>query len=223
MARRLLPLLAGLALACPAADLPAVAPTASAIEAAEAPTPVIVETPAALTDPAADDDDDGIAARDDDCPSEPECVNGIADADGCPDRVPEEVAALEGTIEGLEFEHRTKATLALDSLPLLESVAAVLVAYPELELEIQAHEDTVTADQHRYMSARPTQRQAEAVAKFLIQQGVAAERIQARGYGEDRPIDTNKTEEGRRHNRRVDLVFTAPAWRDDPNCGQSPL
>ena len=51
-----------------------------------------------------------------------------------------------------------------------------------------------------------SQRRAEAVRQYLIDKGVAANRLFARGYGETRPVGDNATEEGRYKNRRVELV-----------------
>jgi OOP family OmpA-OmpF porin len=53
-----------------------------------------------------------------------------------------------------------------------------------------------------------SQQRAEAVRDFLIKNGIDAERIEARGYGEAAPVASNDTEAGRQQNRRVEIVFT---------------
>ena len=50
-----------------------------------------------------------------------------------------------------------------------------------------------------------SEQRAKAVYDYLIERGVAPERIQAEGRGESQPIDTNDTEEGRQNNRRVEI------------------
>jgi outer membrane protein OmpA-like peptidoglycan-associated protein len=53
---------------------------------------------------------------------------------------------------------------------------------------------------------RLSQARAESVQTFLIQNGVSTDRLQARGYGPDNPIDSNNTRDGRARNRRVELT-----------------
>jgi len=51
-----------------------------------------------------------------------------------------------------------------------------------------------------------SQRRADAVRDFLIENGIRAERITARGYGEEKAVESNATAEGRRENRRVEVI-----------------
>ena len=91
-------------------------------------------------------------------------------------------------------------------LPGLESVlqeaATTLNRYPDLRVEVAGHSDSAgDAATNEGLSAR----RAKTVRNFLIQYGVAEDRLTFRGYGESQPIADNSTEEGRAMNRRVEL------------------
>jgi outer membrane protein OmpA-like peptidoglycan-associated protein/tetratricopeptide (TPR) repeat protein len=86
----------------------------------------------------------------------------------------------------------------------LLEVVRLLQAHPKWKVEVQGHTDSVgTAMYNQQLSHR----RAEAVRQFLLQRGIKAERIQARGYGSSRPIAPNTTEEGRALNRRTEILF----------------
>jgi OOP family OmpA-OmpF porin len=90
----------------------------------------------------------------------------------------------------------------------LKLVSDKLKAFPKATTVIEGHTDNVgSAASNLSLS----QRRADAVRKYLIEKnGVAPNRITAKGYGLKKPIETNKTEDGRRNNRRVEAVFTCP-------------
>jgi outer membrane protein OmpA-like peptidoglycan-associated protein len=97
-----------------------------------------------------------------------------------------------------------KAKILRESFEILDKVAATMKEHPELTLvEIQGH--TAKANQPD-RTRRLSQERAEAVRKYLVKKGVEAERLVAKGYGEDKPVADNETEEGRVQNRRVDFV-----------------
>jgi outer membrane protein OmpA-like peptidoglycan-associated protein len=90
------------------------------------------------------------------------------------------------------------------SFGLLDDVARVLNAHPEISIVIEGHtDDTGNAQRNREVS----QARAEAVRDYLIKKGVAPRRLQAKGYGPDRPIAPNATAPGRAKNRRVEFRF----------------
>jgi OOP family OmpA-OmpF porin len=90
----------------------------------------------------------------------------------------------------------------LTSLPLLDDAASVLVEYPSIELEVQGHTDSDGDNEHNLdLSAR----RAKAVVEYIVSQGVAPERLSWVGYGEDRPLYPNNTEEEKEANRRVEF------------------
>ena len=150
--------------------------------------------------PEEDNDKDGIADEDDSCPLEPETQDGIADEDGCPDHIRVE-GALITTFEPVQFKTDSDEILP-ESHAMLREVANVMKANPGMEIHVAGHSDsTGEADHNRELSDR----RAQSVRKFIIAQGVDEDRLDAKGYGEDQPVASNDTEEGRRKNRRVEF------------------
>ena len=96
-----------------------------------------------------------------------------------------------------------QATLRQESQPVLKEITTLLSENPTLRLEVQGHTDaTGSAVHNRDLSGR----RAKAVVSALTMAGIAADRLVARGYGADKPVADNATEEGRQKNRRVELV-----------------
>ncbi|MCQ2342646.1 MAG: OmpA family protein [Paludibacteraceae bacterium] len=73
---------------------------------------------------------------------------------------------------------------------------------PDIRIKIMGHTDSVGKDA---ANQKLSEGRANAVRDELIQRGIAADRLEAEGYGESRPIDTNDTDEGRQNNRRVEI------------------
>jgi outer membrane protein OmpA-like peptidoglycan-associated protein len=91
------------------------------------------------------------------------------------------------------------------SFPILNTVAQVMRDFPDINVEVQGHTDDRGSDS---FNMRLSGERAEAVRQYLVQQGIAQNRLTARGYGETMPIDTNRTNAGRARNRRVEFVRT---------------
>ncbi len=155
--------------------------------------------------PELDNDRDGVADASDTCPLEAETINGVKDEDGCADKGASQVR-LEGkriAILGKVHFATGKDVILPKSFKLLEQVASVLRANPQLELvRVEGHTDDQGKDA---MNLDLSQRRANNVRAFLINKGIAAERLEAVGYGETRPVDTNQTASGRENNRRVEF------------------
>jgi outer membrane protein OmpA-like peptidoglycan-associated protein len=84
----------------------------------------------------------------------------------------------------------------------LTQVADVLLRYPDTQIMVMGHTDSVGNDQS---NQRLSEARAKSVADFLIFEGVAPARINWIGYGETMPLASNSTEAGRQRNRRVEL------------------
>jgi outer membrane protein OmpA-like peptidoglycan-associated protein len=96
-----------------------------------------------------------------------------------------------------------KAVIKAESDPLLDQVAAMLKANTDLKLSVEGHTDsTGDAKANKTLS----EQRAKAVVDALVKKGIAAARLSSVGYGAEKPVADNRTEEGRAKNRRVELV-----------------
>jgi outer membrane protein OmpA-like peptidoglycan-associated protein len=98
-----------------------------------------------------------------------------------------------------------RATLRPGAREKLAKVAGILLVYPDLQLEVEGHTDSVGTDDY---NDRLSTLRAESVRDFLVREGISADSIMARGVGESRPVVSNDTAEGRQQNRRVELVVS---------------
>lgn len=138
----------------------------------------------------------------------------------CADRTPEPVAEPEPMPEPepepapvTEFEPVTldsEVTFAFDSEEIrpgahqtLDQVATTLRENPNLRVRIEGHTDSVGSAQY---NEGLSQRRADSVRDFLASRGIAENRMTTRGFGEERPVATNETDEGRAQNRRVEIL-----------------
>ena len=151
--------------------------------------------------PLRDSDGDGILDGDDQCPSEPENRNGFEDTDGCPDELPQEVKTHTGVIRGIFFDFNSDK-IGRRSLPVLDSAVKVLREYEQIRIQIVGHTDDVGTREYNLQlsSAR-----AESVRAYLVEHGLAPDRITTRGAGPDEPIADNTSRHGRAENRRIEF------------------
>lgn len=87
----------------------------------------------------------------------------------------------------------------------LNDVASVLTQYTDTRVNIAGHTDS-TGDAS--YNQRLSERRAESVGSYLAQAGVASNRLAMRGYGENQPVASNDTEQGRAQNRRVEITLS---------------
>lgn len=150
--------------------------------------------------PARDSDGDGVVDSADRCPDTPQGM--LVGPNGCL------ILFVEGkknvVLQGVTFVVN-KAELTIDAKKILDMVAQSLNANPEVTFEVQGH---ASSDGSDALNMRLSQRRAESVRTYLSTKGVDAKRMTAKGYGETQPIADNSTEEGRKQNRRVELVRT---------------
>jgi outer membrane protein OmpA-like peptidoglycan-associated protein len=165
-----------------------------------------------------DKDKDGILDHVDKCPTEPETMNGVDDQDGCPDdatkplvkEVPPEAPRVKivgnrvAILDKVYFD-TGKATLQKRSFPLLNEVAAVLEANPQVtKVRVDGHTDAQGSDS---ANLKLSDARAASVRAYLVGRGIRAARLDSKGFGEAVPVATNNTKDGREANRRVEFLI----------------
>jgi OOP family OmpA-OmpF porin len=149
--------------------------------------------------PIPDRDQDGVNDELDKCPDQP----GPAENQGCPVVKAAINKRAQLVAANVMFDINSKR-LTAGSYPAIKELADSLKTNPDLDLLIEGHTDNVgKAGYNQKLSMN----RAETVKKVLIKLGIAASRIQVKGYGDFRPVATNDNAEGRAKNRRVVFVF----------------
>lgn len=105
------------------------------------------------------------------------------------------------TLDNVYFD-TGKATLKPESFPSLNNLAELLVHKKLIRIEISGHTDNVGSDASNQTLS---ENRAKSVRSYVIKKGVAGDRIEAIGFGESRPINSNETPEGRQQNRRTEV------------------
>jgi len=95
-----------------------------------------------------------------------------------------------------------KSDLSPASNPELGRLVKLLNDVPSLKIEISGHTDNTGSEK---LNLSLSANRAKVVVSYLIKEGVAATRLDSKGYGSDRPVDTNSTSEGRQNNRRTEF------------------
>ena len=108
------------------------------------------------------------------------------------------------TMDRLLFE-TGKSTLVPSSQEQLKNIAAILKAFPNVNIKLGGYTDNVGKPE---ANVALSQSRAESVKGQLVKMGIAATRLAAEGYGEQHPVADNTTAEGRAQNRRIDIRVT---------------
>jgi outer membrane protein OmpA-like peptidoglycan-associated protein len=87
----------------------------------------------------------------------------------------------------------------------LAKVAGILLAYPDLRLEVDGHTDSVGSDSY---NQQLSEKRAATVRDYLVQQGIPISIVTVQGFGKTQPVASNATPAGRQQNRRVELVVS---------------
>ena len=163
-----------------------------------------------------DSDGDGVPDFKDKCPDTP--AGTAVDKDGCPLPAPEAAPApvpapaalapaaapapVMTVLAGANFDF-DKSFIRQEDFEKLDKDVATLKQWGDVEVEVAGHTDSVGTEAYNMGLSL---RRAEAVRRYLVGKGIAADRLIVRGYGESRPVADNATAEGRFQNRRVELV-----------------
>jgi outer membrane protein OmpA-like peptidoglycan-associated protein len=149
--------------------------------------------------PPADTDGDGITDDLDACPKEPGPKNADAKKNGCP------VGALvagELVLDNVRFKTDSDVILKQSDDTLNKVLATINKLPVEQRFRIEGHTDNRGAAKHNLdLSAR----RAKSVVAWFGKKGIDAKRFESKGFGQTKPVDTNDTDEGRQHNRRVEI------------------
>lgn len=116
----------------------------------------------------------------------------------------EDITGIRICLFNIRFEF-DKSELKPSSERILSDLAALMRIYPEMRITVYGHTDSLGSDAY---NQRLSESRAHAVAAFIASRGIAFNRIQSFGMGENYPIETNATEWGRSRNRRVEIEVT---------------
>ena len=163
-----------------------------------------------------DRDGDGVPDNEDRCPDRP----GPASNKGCPEMKAETKKILQEATKYINFDFN-KATLKSNSFPKLDQMVQIMNDYPDYSLSIAGHTDSKGDEAY---NLRLSYERAASARKYMLDHGIPAERIEARGYGKSKPIATNATAAGQALNRRVDFdpYLTGEANAAEVKYGPAP-
>ncbi len=94
--------------------------------------------------------------------------------------------------------------LRKDTITQLDKLAKILMKYDNLDITVEGHTDSIG---NETQNLELSELRAKSVRDYLVQKGVSPKRIKSNGFGKSRPIATNDTPEGRRKNRRVEIII----------------
>lgn len=144
-----------------------------------------------------DTDKDGVPDYLDNCPK----IKGSKKNHGCPVVSSTAKAVFKQAMHGIQFE-TNKSVIKKTSYPVLDKVVNVMKSNPKYKLHISGHTDNV-GDPDKNMKL--SKERAAAVVKYLKGKGIKASRLRSSGFGDTKPVASNKTEKGKKLNRRVDF------------------
>ncbi|PWH84023.1 cell envelope biogenesis protein OmpA [Algibacter marinivivus] len=144
-----------------------------------------------------DTDGDGVLDKDDKCPD----VKGTVANNGCPEVTETVQKQLNEYAKTILFD-TGKASIKSQSEAVLGDIINILKEYSTAKFTVEGHTDSVGSEK---LNQRLSDSRANSVKEYLVSHGIDAFRLSALGYGESKPIDSNKTRAGRANNRRVEI------------------
>ncbi|ADY29071.1 OmpA family protein [Cellulophaga lytica] len=144
-----------------------------------------------------DKDKDGVLDKDDKCPE----VAGTVANNGCPEVTEEVQKKLNDYARTILFD-TGKSSIKAESTAVMVDIITILKEYPNAKFTVEGHTDSVGS---ATLNQKLSESRALSVKEFLVEKGIGEFRLSAVGYGEDKPIATNKTRAGRKQNRRVEI------------------
>ena len=144
-----------------------------------------------------DTDGDGVLDKDDKCPT----VKGTVANQGCPEVSEEVMKTLNNYGKVILFDSG-KSTFQKGTYTVLQSITSILNEYPYSKFMVEGHTDSDGSNQ---LNQALSENRAAAVKNYLIENGISTDRLRSTGFGETKPIATNKTAKGKAMNRRVEI------------------
>ena len=144
-----------------------------------------------------DRDGDKVLDKDDKCPD----VAGTVANNGCPEVPQEAIKKLNDYAKTILFDSG-KTSFQKQTFPVLQAITAILKEYPGAKFTIEGHTDTDGVDA---TNQTLSENRAASVKNYLVENGIAPSRLSSAGFGETKPVDTNKTKAGKANNRRVEV------------------
>ncbi|NER14304.1 OmpA family protein [Leptobacterium flavescens] len=144
-----------------------------------------------------DRDNDGVLDKDDQCPD----VAGPVANNGCPEVTDEVQKQLNDYAKTILFD-TGKSSIKTESESVLGDIIKILNEYPNAKFTVEGHTDSVGSEK---LNQTLSESRANAVKDYLTSNGVSSSRLTAAGYGESKPIASNRTRAGRAQNRRVEI------------------
>ncbi|MET6989414.1 OmpA family protein [Sediminicola arcticus] len=144
-----------------------------------------------------DTDGDGVLDKDDSCPE----VAGTVANKGCPEVTEEVQKKLNDYARTILFD-TGKSSIQAASTSVMVDIILILKEFPNSKFTVEGHTDSVGSNS---LNQKLSEERANAVREFLVKEGIGADRLNAIGYGEDKPLATNNTKAGRTQNRRVEI------------------
>ena len=147
--------------------------------------------------PWADTDGDTVLDKDDKCPT----VKGTVANNGCPEVSEEAVNKLNEYAKTILF-NSGKSSFQKQTFPVLVSITSILKEYPTAKFSLEGHTDSTGKAANNIILSKE---RAAAVKNYLVENGISTERLTSEGYGDTKPIESNKTTKGKAANRRVEV------------------
>jgi outer membrane protein OmpA-like peptidoglycan-associated protein len=151
--------------------------------------------------PLPDTDKDGVPDVQDKCPNQA----GLKENNGCPASTEVTIHQINNYARSIWFETGS-SELNMDSKQSLDQIYQILQEQPNLYLNIEGHTDNIGTSESNLLLSR---NRALAVQLYLVNKGIAQDRLNPMGFGQARPLVDNTTKEGRAKNRRVEFVLMA--------------
>ena len=147
-----------------------------------------------------DTDGDGVLDKDDECPT----VAGPASNKGCPEVTAEALDNIKVQARAIYFNSGKSTFKSADVPARLDAMTTILKNYPNAKFSVEGHTDSDGSDA---FNMKLSQDRADVVKDALIERGIKSSNINSVGYGESRPVETNKTAAGKAKNRRTEVIL----------------